>query len=617
MHYSTGLILKSKNDIIPLYSGAEAMESLNAHISSPSAGLQTVVKVISESEVILGDVIGEGSFGIVRSGKWRGMNVAIKALKGIKPSTLKSDLEELIDEACTMSRVCHHSNIVQFIGVLRNPTTSLVTVYYEYGSLENALLKKTKKPLHGVDINDNITLLRFALEASIGVQHLHCEHVIHRDLACRNLLLDENLHIRVCDFGFARFKDIGISQGYSQTDLGPIRWSAPEAIRKKAYSEFSDVFSFGVVLYEIFYQALPWSAYDTMDVAIRVCSGERMNLQLESRKREVPDSISSLMIRCWSHEPQERLAMVDVVNILQLLYQEGRELQSLSASQKEAEMLKTGISGCYEQSMCSDNTLSTLTASMYDSMSLSSDGPIDYTINTNSAQKWDSSSHAECAQANLIDLEYLLSPTTSTSVPASASTNSISNVDNHDNKNCLLYFDEDASLGSANSSSNNGTDKSNTTRYLTIPILLSDKDFYDKFMSFQLQGYGHESLLRFIYISLQLLGRSSKSVDTILDNIKRYEKDDFHMTINYFWIQLITYKISLCKHDLSTTSVFDIDNNNFQSLSCTFEEFMNHSYCHELYDKLLYMRYYSRRVIETGKKYFCLPDILPLPSIMK
>lgn len=75
--------------------------------------------------------------------------------------------------------------------------------------------------------------------------------------------------------------------------MGPVRWSAPEAMRNKKYSEYSDVFSYGVVLYEMFTQQMPWDGYDTLDVAIRVCSGERMKIP-----ENVPRDVSDLMILC-------------------------------------------------------------------------------------------------------------------------------------------------------------------------------------------------------------------------------------------------------------------------------------------------------------------------------
>jgi hypothetical protein len=106
------------------------------------------------------------------------------------------------------------------------------------------------------------------------LKHLHSEGVIHRDVAARNVLVDAHLHVRVADFGFARLKEAGRSGGaggYTASDVGPVKWSAPEAIRRRRYSEASDVFSFGVLLYEMVAQGAPWRGHSNMDVVVLVC----------------------------------------------------------------------------------------------------------------------------------------------------------------------------------------------------------------------------------------------------------------------------------------------------------------------------------------------------------
>ena len=104
------------------------------------------------------------------------------------------------------------------------------------------------------------------------------EGVVHRDLASRNLLLDDAFHVRISDFGFSRVKRECASRGYTRSDMGPIKWTSPEAMRKRCYSEASDAFSFGVVLYEMFARSPPWEGNENLDVAFRVCSGERMTV---------------------------------------------------------------------------------------------------------------------------------------------------------------------------------------------------------------------------------------------------------------------------------------------------------------------------------------------------
>ena len=296
------------------------------------------VKRLEFSEIEIGAVVGEGSFGTVRSGWWRGMHVAVKALRvndigdhsdengeplgSGRHALSSSQAKEMLQEAETMARVCNHSFVIQFIGVVLDPVPSVVTLFCDNGSVENLILKNPG------NIPDHDTLLRFALETAMGVRHLHLEGIIHRDLATRNLLIDETFHIRVADFGFARVKDAAASKGYTNSTMGPVRWSAPEAMRRRRYSESSDVFSFGVVLYELFVQSIPWPGYDTLDVAVRVCGGERMDIP-----PKVPLDVTDLMILCWSHEEAQRPTLNEVIDSIQfmredaaLIERENREL---------------------------------------------------------------------------------------------------------------------------------------------------------------------------------------------------------------------------------------------------------------------------------------------------
>jgi serine/threonine protein kinase len=321
------------------------------------------VKRLDFNEMDIGGIVGEGSFGTVREGWWRDMHIAVKALRvsdlGIasrgetgEDSTSrcrsrgpakdwtasqalmlsKAQEKELLHEAETMARVCNHSFVIQFIGIVLDPVPCVVTLFCQNGSVENLILKSPNSAVPDYD-----TLLRFALETAIGVKHLHMEGIIHRDLATRNLLIDENYHIRVADFGFARVKDAAASKGYTNSTMGPVRWSAPEAMRRRRYSESSDVFSFGVVLYEMFAQSYPWPGYDTLDVAVRVCGGERMEIP-----PEVPLDVADLMILCWSHEESLRPTLNDVIDTIKFLREDAAMVEQ---EERDLQWILKGASG--------------------------------------------------------------------------------------------------------------------------------------------------------------------------------------------------------------------------------------------------------------------------------
>jgi len=169
-------------------------------------------------------------------------------------------------------QVCHHQFVVEFVGIVPDqlavvmrfmPNGSLQKLLYDPSnsnsgdkaqppspssltqppplsfSTSNAISSLSTIPqsplVYGSSALREAILVRMALEAALGLKHLHSEGVIHRDVAARNVLVDAHLHVRVADFGFARLKEAGRSQkgGYTTSNVGPIKWSAPEAIRRR------------------------------------------------------------------------------------------------------------------------------------------------------------------------------------------------------------------------------------------------------------------------------------------------------------------------------------------------------------------------------------------------
>jgi serine/threonine protein kinase len=284
-------------------------------------------------------VIGEGSFGVVRMAQWRGMTVAVKTLKvgpelghssvvtgdacdaggdgvddeaasSTEQSDLESTLQELSHEAHVMARVCSHDHIVHFIGVLLKPKAAIVTAFMELGSLEDVLVHPGLR--HRRQEFTYKDLVRLCAQAAAGVLHLHQENVVHRDIAARNCLLDASMCVRVADFGFSRLRTNNQARGVTKSTTGPVKWMAPEAIRRRMYSSASDVFSFGVLLFEVFSGTPPWQGVDNTDVMFRVCSGERILLD----ENLFPKDIRSLIVSCWQQNPQERPNIRSVHDIL-------------------------------------------------------------------------------------------------------------------------------------------------------------------------------------------------------------------------------------------------------------------------------------------------------------
>jgi len=353
--------LKESSDSIPIVRRSSSNASDNSSSERSAANMDQGLRVLSFSELTFGQVIGEGSFGIVRAAEWRGMLVAVKELRGneklmlagsnptparadastdtlpmqpqghlSRKSTSSSSEEwDLRHEASMMARVSHHENIVQFIGVLLTPRPCVVTKLMRGGSVEDMLV--VPGPLNKRKSISEQKIVEMLCDAAAGILHLHSEGVIHRDIAARNLLVDENLRVRVADFGFARIKDFNRSKGYTSQHIGPIKWMAPEAMQNRNFSEKTDVFSFGVTLYEVICGKRPWDGFETLDVAFRVINGERLC---------VPDSTSQaelrqLVERCQMQIASERPSMKDVHRELSNLRHRGRAPSSASPNQNQ------------------------------------------------------------------------------------------------------------------------------------------------------------------------------------------------------------------------------------------------------------------------------------------
>jgi hypothetical protein len=292
----------SDADIDPGQSGRSAKEPDR---DLTSARAETWAIEIDDLE--LGSVIGQGAFGVVRRAQWRGRTVAVKQIKKstIGDGKAVADFEEEIGR---MAALQSHENVVRLFGVveLANGDVGAVVEYCAQGALVDAL--------YGEKVRDFSPdeLLQIAYDAACGVMHLHANKIVHRDIAARNVLLagKKDLVAKVSDFGMARDVE-GVESGAEQqtkASIGPIRWMAPEQLERLAYSKASDVFAFGVLLYEIFARSAPWPRVANVNVITQVITGKRMELPMS-----VPAGVRKVIGQCWVHASNERPSMQLVV----------------------------------------------------------------------------------------------------------------------------------------------------------------------------------------------------------------------------------------------------------------------------------------------------------------
>uniref|UniRef100_A0A3Q4I330 Tyrosine-protein kinase n=1 Tax=Neolamprologus brichardi TaxID=32507 RepID=A0A3Q4I330_NEOBR len=244
---------------------------------------------VDPEELILGQEIGSGQFGLVLEGSWRDLKVAVKMVR----EECMSD-EEFKEEARIMMRLSH-SKLVQLYGVCtQHSPICLVFEYMENGCLTDYL--REKKGSLSQDL-----LLGMCLDVSEGMAYLEMSNFIHRDLAARNCLVSKNNEVKVSDFGMTRFV-LDDQYTSSQCSKFPVKWSAPEVIRYCKFSTKSDVWSFGVLMWEVYNEGrLPYENRTNAEVVDSLNAGLRL-----LKPRLAPDSVHLLMEWCWKEKPDDR-----------------------------------------------------------------------------------------------------------------------------------------------------------------------------------------------------------------------------------------------------------------------------------------------------------------------
>eukprot|EP00494_Astrolonche_serrata_P031601 UN31870 len=200
--------------------------------------------------------IGEGSFGEVFSAQYLGNKVAIKKTK--KTQSFSEEGVTLLAEAKVLASIPDHYNICRFIGMIHEKKTlAIVTEFVENGSLKDCI----KNVIFPVEHK-----YRMLQQASAGVWNLHRARYVHRDLALRNILIDiQAFRVVVSDFGLSRFLTEGVAHGTQNRSL-PIAWCAPETLSEnRAYSNQTDVWSFGVMAWELMTESNPFEGLSIIE----------------------------------------------------------------------------------------------------------------------------------------------------------------------------------------------------------------------------------------------------------------------------------------------------------------------------------------------------------------
>ncbi|PQM38414.1 serine/threonine-protein kinase EDR1 [Prunus yedoensis var. nudiflora] len=241
----------------------------------------------------IGERIGIGSYGEVYHADWNGTEVAVK--KFLDQDFSGDALVQFKCEVEIMLRL-RHPNVVLFMGaVTRPPHFSILTEFLPRGSLYR-LLHRPNSQL------DEKRRMRMAFDVAKGMNYLHTSHptVVHRDLKSPNLLVDKNWNVKVCDFGLSRTKHHTFLS--SKSTAGTPEWMAPEVLRNEPANEKCDVYSFGVILWELATCCVPWKGLNPMQVVGAV--------GFQNRRLEIPEDmdpvVAEIIRDCWQREPNLR-----------------------------------------------------------------------------------------------------------------------------------------------------------------------------------------------------------------------------------------------------------------------------------------------------------------------
>ena len=264
---------------------------------------------INRGYVTIQSVLGKGNFGevskgVVNEGNGRGdMTVAIKVLhKSADAATARG---QLLEEAALMAQF-DHANVVKLIGVVTQGNPLLVVMEFCSGGALDSYLQANDCPYD--------RLCNIALNCASGLAYLALRKFIHRDIAARNVLLDGNGVAKIADFGMSRQ---AVGKEYYLSSKGghlPIRWTAPECLEDYRFSEQSDVWSFGILLHELWTKAeLPYKGWRNEKVWVQVLGGYRLPCP-----PGCPIRIHILMLSCWN-EPGDRPAFSSICQTIKML----------------------------------------------------------------------------------------------------------------------------------------------------------------------------------------------------------------------------------------------------------------------------------------------------------
>lgn len=278
--------------------GAATTKSTGKKVDSEISSALTCL--IQEKDVQLGNKLGDGSFGVVRKGEWttpsgRTKPVAVKVLKA-DALTQPGVFEDFMREVQAMHSL-DHPKLIRLYGIVLSQPLMMITELAPHGSLLDYL----RKQLGQLSIS---LLWDYATQVAQGMAYLEAKRYLHRDLACRNVLMSAIDQVKIGDFGLMRAipeeTDCYVMTAHSRV---PFPWCAPESLRRRQFSHASDAWMWAVAVWEMFtFGEEPWIGLNGTEILVKIDKeGERLY-----KPESCPPKLYTLMLQCWDREPSER-----------------------------------------------------------------------------------------------------------------------------------------------------------------------------------------------------------------------------------------------------------------------------------------------------------------------
>ncbi|KAK5897700.1 hypothetical protein CgunFtcFv8_015181 [Champsocephalus gunnari] len=286
--------IRRKRTMRRLLQERELVEPLTPSGEAPN---QALLRILKETEFKKIRVLGSGAFGTVFKGLWipEGENVRIAvAIKVLREATSPKANKDILDEAYVMASVSH-PHVCRLLGICLTSSVQLVTQLMPFGCLLDYVR------LHREQVGGQ-WLLTWCLQIAKGMNYLEERHLVHRDLAARNVLVKNPNHVKITDFGLAKLLTADEKEYHADGGKVPIKWMALESIMQWRYTHQSDVWSYGVTVWELMtFGSKPYDGIPASEISSVLERGERL-----PHPPICTIDVYMIMVKCWMIDPGSR-----------------------------------------------------------------------------------------------------------------------------------------------------------------------------------------------------------------------------------------------------------------------------------------------------------------------